>query len=98
MVCPGQPRRGAKGSIERRCEAPAVLARQRMFDSELVENPDDHAPNVVAAAVAGRNRVDEQLQAALDVIRVQRAEGLGVAVLVLESDAGRERVGLEGLA
>jgi hypothetical protein len=42
-----------------------------MLDPELVEDPDDHAADIVASAVGGGNRIEQKIKRALMIAGVQ---------------------------
>src|SRR4051812_21153668 len=68
-----------------------------MLHAELVEHPDDGAPQVLAAAGVMRrgNRVDQRVEAALLLTVVERGERLAQLLVVLEAQAGGEALGGE---
>src|SRR4051812_28975366 len=68
-----------------------------MLDAEIVEHRDDDLADVVLAAVAVRQRLEQQIDPALDVPGVQRGERIGQVRFagLLEAQARLETVGLE---
>src|SRR5919198_4259766 len=83
--------------VERGGELAPVLARERVFDAELVENPDDDAAQVVAHAVRRGEGGQDGVERRLAVAAVKRGKGLGQVGLagLLEPDAGGEAFGGE---
>ncbi len=66
-----------------------------MLDAELVEDPDDHAADVVAVAIAARKRVEQQVERPLRVARVEGFKCVDLLAGPLESDPGSEPIGRE---
>jgi len=73
----------------------AEIPRQRVFDAELVEDSDDHAPDVLSRPVSRRQAANQQLERALGLARVERCErlsDLGNGVVLLELDSRGEAI------
>jgi hypothetical protein len=68
-----------------------------VLDAELVQDAHDRPAQVVAAArvVRRRDAADQRVEPALQLARVERGEGLGQRLVVLQADARREALGGE---
>ena len=93
-----------RGSVQRRREAPPVLAGELVVGAELGEDPDHHRPQQVAPVRVARlgDQLLQRLERGLVVARVPGGEGarqarieLAVAVGLREPGAGREALGDE---
>ena len=85
------------GLVQGGGEAAARLAGHGVLHAELVEHADDRAAQALAAVgvLLGGDRVEQRVEAALELAGVERGERLAQGGVLLEPDAGGEPVGGE---